>query len=84
MVEMFYYSAASSRGMDSVVEDLKADGWNITEIDVDQDPERAKLNGVQAVPTFIICRDQQPVRRITGVRQRFSLETELRLTRDGS
>lgn len=82
MVRMDYFTAAwcnPCKMMKPVIAELQAAGWDITKIDVDQEPAKAQAAGVMAMPTFIIYKDDVPVRRITGARQKFTLESELRL-----
>lgn len=79
MVELEYYSAVwcgPCKMMKSIIENLKAKGWNITTIDVDQ--QRDKAVGIMAVPTFIIKKDGEPVRWLQGARSEAFLENELR------
>ena len=82
MIEVEYYSAVwcgPCKAMKIVVENLKAKGWNITKIDVDQEKDRASAANIMAVPTMIIKKDGVPVRRIQGARQEMALEAEFRL-----
>ena len=79
---MEYYSAVwcgPCKIMHPAIEELKAAGWNIEKIDVDQDKARAQAANVMAVPTFIVYKDGQPVRRFSGARQKAALEGELKL-----
>lgn len=82
MIKIEYYTAVwcgPCKMMKPIVAELQAAGHDITRIDVDQEPDRAKKAGVMAMPTFIIYKDGVPVRRITGARQKFALENEIRL-----
>lgn len=82
---MDYFTAAwcgPCKSMGPVIDELRAGGWSITKIDVDKEPGKAQAAGVMAMPTYIIYKDGAAVRRIVGARQKFALETELRLARD--
>lgn len=67
------------RTMEPIIEELKAAGWNIDKIDVDQNKARASAANVMGIPTFIIYRDGVPVRRFTGARQKQGILSELTL-----
>jgi len=46
-------------------------------VDVDEEPTLAKTYEVQGVPTFIIIKDGQPVKRFQGLVSRGKLASEL-------
>lgn len=81
MVRMDYFTAAwcgPCKMMRPIIAELQAAGWDVTKIDVDQEPAKARNSGVMAMPTFIIYKDNVPVRRITGAKPKAALEAELR------
>jgi thioredoxin-like negative regulator of GroEL len=63
--------------MGPVIAELQAAGWNVTKIDVDEQPALASRNGVMAMPTFLFFKDGRLVKRITGARSKAVLENEL-------
>lgn len=82
MIELEYYSAVwcgPCKQMKPVIENLKAKGWTVTKIDVDQDRQKASSAGILAIPTFIIKKDGVVVKRLQGARPELALETELQL-----
>lgn len=81
-VRIDYYTAAwcgPCRAMAPVLETLKAEGWDIQKIDVDQNRDLAQTNRIAGVPTFIVFKDGQPVRRFTGARSKVAMEQEFKL-----
>ncbi|WP_406656131.1 thioredoxin domain-containing protein [Methanolobus sp. ZRKC2] len=52
--------------LDKVKEEL-GDKVDVKVIDVDQNQDMARKYGVQAVPTLVILKDGEPVKRFTGV-----------------
>lgn len=82
MIEMLYFSApwcGPCKMMTQPIEELKAAGWNITKINSDVDKALAAKYQIMAIPTFVILKDGQPVRRFTGARQKSAIEGELKL-----
>lgn len=80
-VSMEWYTAVwcgPCKMMGPIIAQLQAAGWDITKIDVDKEPNKARNAGVMAMPTFILYKDGVPVKRITGARQKIALEAELR------
>jgi len=55
------------RAMRPVVAQLKGEGFDIREVDVDQHRDAATKFSVHSIPTFILVRDGQEVRRASGV-----------------
>lgn len=81
-VRVEYYTAAwcgPCRSVRPIIEQLQAEGWNIEKIDVDQNRQLATEKQIQGVPTFIVYRDGQPVRRFSGARSRAGIEQEFKL-----
>lgn len=79
-VRVEYYTAAwcgPCKNMKPVIAELQAAGWDITRIDVDEQPALASRNGVMAMPTFLFYKDGLLVKRITGARSKVILENEL-------
>jgi thioredoxin 1 len=66
------------RAMKPVVAQLKGEGFDIREIDVDKYKGEAMNFSVHSIPTFILVRDGQEVRRASGV---MSAETMRQLWR---
>lgn len=80
-VRMEYYTAAwcaPCRMMVQPIAELKAAGWQIEKIDIDENQARARAAQVMSVPTFIIYKDNSPVSRFSGARQKTILENELK------
>jgi len=70
---------APCKQIDPILLNLAADYGEKVEIytiDVDQAPELAMKFGVMGVPTLILFRDGQPVKRITGFRPQKVIEKE--------
>lgn len=83
-VSLEYYTAAwcgPCKNMKPVIAELQAAGWNITKIDVDEQPALASRNGVMAMPTFLFYKNGSLVKRITGARSKAALENELNALR---
>lgn len=81
-VSLEYYTAAwcgPCKNMKPVIAELQAAGWDITKIDVDEQPILARQRGVMAMPTFIFLKDGLVVKRITGARTKAALENELQI-----
>lgn len=81
-VRVEYYTASwcgPCRTVGPIIQQLQSEGWNIEKIDVDQNRERASAAQVMGVPAFIIYRDNVPVRRFTGARQRQAILSEFNL-----
>ena len=53
----------------------------IVKIDVDADPEISQQFSVMSIPTFIVFKDGQPVKRIVGAKGKLNAETARRLRR---
>jgi len=54
------------KAMKPVVQQLQDEGFDIRTVDADRHREEAMRYGIRAVPTFILVRDGQEVRRTTG------------------
>lgn len=81
-VYMEHFSAVwcgPCRNMLPVIAELKAAGWDIRKVDIDQEPERARAAGVMGVPTFIIYNGDKVVSRFTGAKPKFEIESQLRM-----
>lgn len=81
-IRMEYYTATwcpPCKIVRPIIEELKADGWNIDKIDVDENKVKASAAQIQGVPTFIIYKDNVAVRRFTGARQKQAILSELNL-----
>jgi thioredoxin 1 len=55
------------RAMRPVVAQLQGEGFDIREVDVDKNRADATRFSVHSIPTFILVRDGQEVRRAAGV-----------------
>lgn len=85
-IRVEYYTASycqPCKYMSPILEELKAEGWNIEKIDVDDNIAKATANNIMGVPTFIVYKDNVPVRRFTGARQKFAILGELNLAMTG-
>jgi thiol-disulfide isomerase/thioredoxin len=62
-------SCGACRAMKPVVAQLKSEGFMIRTMDTSQDRavQKAMEFGIRAIPTFVLMRDGQEVRRKTGV-----------------
>lgn len=81
-VRMEYYTATwcgPCKTIRPIVEELRAAGWNIEKIDVDQNQAKAQAANIMGVPSFLIYKDDVLVRRFTGARQKQGIENELKL-----
>jgi thioredoxin 1 len=81
-VRLEYYTAqwcGPCRSVRPILDELKAEGWNIEKIDVDQNKAQAQANQIMAVPTFIVYRDGVAVRRFSGARNKAGILGELNL-----
>lgn len=67
------------RSMLPALEALKSEGWDIEKIDVDQNRQKAQDNRIAGVPTFIVYKDGNPVRRFSGARSKAAMEQEFKL-----
>jgi thiol-disulfide isomerase/thioredoxin len=54
------------KAMKPVVRQLQDEGFDIRTIDADKHQEQAMKYGIGAVPTFVLVRDGEEVRRISG------------------
>lgn len=81
-VRVEYYTAAwcgPCRSIKPVIEELKAEGWNIEKIDADSNRDKVQANNIAGIPTFLIYRDNKLVRRFSGARNKAGILGELRL-----
>lgn len=53
--------------MKPTIDGLIADGFDVTQIDIDADSETAQKYGVMSIPTLVIELDGKEVKRFTGV-----------------
>lgn len=63
-----------------IIDDLKekyGDQVDIKEVDVDENGEMARNYNVMAVPTIVIEKDGEEVKRFTGLKQADALSAEL-------
>lgn len=82
---MLYFTDPSSCPcvrMEPIIKALQKEGRRVTEIDVGSNEALATQFGVRETPTYIITKDGVPVRRILGLREKWNLESELRLVED--
>jgi thioredoxin 1 len=66
--------------LEPVLEQLAAEQeGNVTfaKLNVDEQPESARKMDVMSMPTLIVFRDGEPVKRLVGARGRASLQQEL-------
>jgi len=54
------------KAMKPVVRQLQAEGFDIRTIDADTHQDEAMQYGIHAVPTFVLVRDGEEVRRTSG------------------
>lgn len=81
-VKVEYYTAAwcgPCRSVRPIVEQLQAEGWNIEKIDIDSLPDKGRSKSIQGVPTFMVYRNGELVRRFSGARGKVALEQEFKL-----
>lgn len=81
-VRMEYYTASwcgPCRSVRPIVEELQSEGWNIEKIDVDQNKELATKMQIMGVPTFVIYKNGQAIRRFSGARAKAGILGELKL-----
>lgn len=52
--------------MKPILNELKEEGYNIEQIDVDEDPDKAREYDITGVPTFIIYEDDEIKEVFTG------------------
>ena len=59
-----------------VIDELaaEADGYKVGKIDVDQEPELARQYRVMSIPTFLVFKDGEVVKRDMGVMSKDELE----------
>ena len=55
----------------------KAGSLTVAKLDVDANPETARDYGVVSIPTMIVFKDGQPVKRIVGAKGKAALLREL-------
>ncbi|MDR1774913.1 MAG: thioredoxin [Actinomycetes bacterium] len=56
------------RAMEPILKELAAENTDITiaQVNVDENPATAQKFDVMSIPTFVVFKDGQPVKRITG------------------
>ena len=67
--QLFVFATAGCphcQAMQPTIERLRADGFSVHAIDVEQHPRLARRHRVRAVPSFIVFRDGLEVDRVTG------------------
>lgn len=60
-----------------ILEDMVKDGFPIAKIDVDAEPELARRFRVMSIPTLIVFKDGQEVKRLVGLHNRTQIEEAL-------
>lgn len=60
-----------------ILEDMVKDSFPIAKIDVDAEPELARRFRVMSIPTLIVFKDGQEVKRLVGLHNRTQLEEAL-------
>lgn len=66
--------------MGPIFEELSEDHseWTFARLNVDENPIKANEFGVTGIPTFIIFKDGEAVKRVVGARPRESIEREIK------
>lgn len=81
-VKVEYWSApwcGPCKMMVGTISELIAEGWNIEKINSDEQRDRAQAARIAAVPTFIVYKNGEAVRRFSGARTKNALLQELKL-----
>ena len=60
--------------MAPIVEELKEEGYNIVEIDVDAHHEIAAEFNIRSIPTFLVFKQGEVVERVIGAQSKLALE----------
>ena len=75
LIDFFATWCGPCRMLAPVLEELAAEnpGFRIAKVDVDENPELARRFGIMTVPTLVVMKDGEPVRRASGVRPKAAL-----------
>ena len=75
LLDFFATWCGPCRMLAPVLEELAAEnpGFRIAKVDVDENPELARQFGIMTVPTLVVMKDGEPVRRASGVRPKAAL-----------
>ena len=75
LLDFFATWCGPCRTLAPILEGLAAEnpGFRIAKVDVDEAPELARRFGIMTIPTLVVIRDGQEVRRASGVRPKAAL-----------
>lgn len=75
MVDFWASWCGPCRMLGPVIDELaaEADGYKVGKINVDEEPELAERYGVMTIPTVMVFRNGQPVKKSIGVQPKAAL-----------
>ncbi len=75
MVDFWASWCGPCRMLGPVIDELaaEADGYKVGKINVDEEPELAERYGVMTIPTVMVFRNGQPVKKSIGVQPKSAL-----------
>lgn len=80
MIKLIEFGASNCmpcKIMKPILNELKEEGYNIEQIDLDEDPDKAKEYDIVSVPTFIIYEDDKVKEIFTGALPKEKLKEKL-------
>lgn len=66
--------------MTPIIDELKTEGFNFVDVDVDENPTAMDMFGIQSVPTFIRFVDGKIANRVSGAYSKMGSLKKLDLT----
>lgn len=73
LVDVYTTSCGPCRRMAPVVDELKAEGFNVTKLNAYDDDDFCGQHQIDAVPTFLVFKGGKVVKRLTGIQSKQAL-----------
>ena len=68
LVDFYADWCAPCRMMEPAVEEVADEGVQVVKVDIDENQKAASAYGVRSVPTLVVFKDGEPVRRAVGAK----------------
>lgn len=79
LVDVYTTACGPCRRMMPLVDELKAEGHNVTKLNAYDDSEFCHQHQIDAVPTFLVFKEGKVVNRLTGIQTKEALIKALRV-----
>ena len=78
MVDFYADWCSPCKQMDPILDELKNEGHNIIQVDVEENQLMTKYFDIVSIPTFVFIKDGKEFHRFTGVVPKHKLEDYLK------